>query len=298
MRTRILLVPPMNLSSFADYLWGQGKSRNTIKSYLSDLKSYLELGYGNNNQDVRSFIEDQQRLGISNQTIKRKLISYNVYLKSIDEKAISIPSLPSKKKRLPYVLAENEKQAIYENLDLLNEPHRTMIAILPHTGLRAFEVISLLKDDVHQDPDGWHLKITGKGDKERIVPLDNSAKFFLDYYIHRVTNHKYNTNHTFDPYINQHCKDSNYLFPSPANKNSHISYNALEQQFYAFKKTLGINKRCTLHSLRHTFATDLLNKGEDLRIIQELMGHADISTTQIYTHVSTRKKREAVRKLD
>ena len=160
--------------------------------------------------------------------------------------------------------------------DKFDYRNKAMIELLYATGLRISELINLKLNNVNFDQD--YVKTLGKGSKERIVPIGDYAKYFLKIYI--------------DLYRNDFLrnKESEYIFISNQGKKM------TRQTFFLLLKKLakekGIKTDFSPHTLRHSFATHLLKYGADLRSIQELLGHSDIATTRIYTHISNKKVRD------
>jgi site-specific recombinase XerD len=167
-------------------------------------------------------------------------------------------------KRLPVVLNKQEVQELL--LSIYNESHRMAFTLMYYCGLRSSEVLSLTKEDIDLTALTVHIKL-GKGKKDRIVPLPTHLKTTLKNFL----------SHT----IRKYC-----LFPSKKNITKHVDSSTLENVLKTCLKQCGIDKKATPHSLRHSYATHLIENGIDIKIIQKLLGHKSISTTVIYTHVT------------
>ncbi|MBM7569761.1 site-specific tyrosine recombinase XerD [Aquibacillus albus] len=276
------------LSDFLHYLRVErGLSDNTLKSYHRDLKSYLEFLQKNNikswNTVFRShllqYLYELNDKGKSSATIARTLSSLRLFHQFLVREYHDVsedPSLhietPKKEKRLPKVLSANEvdKLLSIEGNDPLSLRNKAMLEILYATGLRVSELVSLKLNDLHLTM--GFIRCFGKGSKERIVPLGDLAKESVESYLSLSRSSLLKNNGTDYLFLNHHGK-------------------ALSRQgFWKILKSIardaGITKPITPHTLRHSFATHLLENGADLRSVQEMLGHADISTTQIYTHVT------------
>ena len=268
------------ITSYLQYLEYEKKlSKNTIKAYDNDLNKLLEFKnnlLSINNKDIKEFIKKSNNL--STKTLAHRLTVINsFYNYLLSENIISInpcysinmPKIPSK---LPEVLSEEEVDKLLDiNLvDKYSYRNKAMLELLYATGMRASELTNLKLNNI--DLDSCIVRIMGKGSKERIVPINDTTIKYLNIYINNYRKEILNK------------KDSEYLFISNALKP--ITRQGL---FKIIKKECiraGIKKNVYPHILRHSFATHLLNHGTNIRIIQELLGHEDITTTEIYTHLS------------
>ena len=268
------------ITSYLQYLEYEKKlSKNTIKAYDNDLNKLLEFKnnlLSINNKDIKEFIKKSNNL--STKTLAHRLTVINsFYNYLLSENIISInpcysinmPKIPSK---LPEVLSEEEVDKLLDiNLvDIYSYRNKAMLELLYATGMRASELTNLKLNNI--DLNSCIVRIMGKGSKERIVPINDTTIKYLNIYINNYRKEILNK------------KDSEYLFISNALKP--ITRQGL---FKIIKKECiraGIKKNVYPHILRHSFATHLLNHGANIRIIQELLGHEDITTTEIYTHLS------------
>lgn len=263
-------------------------SNNTIDSYYYDLEKFNDFCKGKvveqKEENIKKFLEKLTKENLSNKAVAHvqttlrgfyKFLMQEGIIKNSPMEFISSPKLP---KTLPKVLSVKEVELLL-NVPLMNHfsfRNKAMLEVLYATGLRVSELVNLKLQDIDLTNDT--VRVIGKGSKERIIPLGDYAITALKIYLleHRI-------------YLLKNEKND-YLF-----LNNHGKV-ITRQGFYKIIKELAyelhIKKEISPHMLRHSFATHLLEHGADLRSIQELLGHSDISTTQIYTHVSVQKLRE------
>ncbi len=267
----------------------KGLSRNTILSYERDLKSYLK--YLKNVEGLTD-LEPVQRLqivhflghlkeqGKSSKTIARHVASIRAFHQFLlREKTVSHdPTVhiesPQLERSLPKVLSLPEVEVLLEAPKLVDHygyRDKAMLELLYATGIRVSELIGLNMGDVHLTM--GFVRCIGKGNKERIIPVGKTAAATLEEYLEKGRPKFAAKQHKDEAlFLNLHGK------------------RLTRQGFWKILKRLtqeaGITKELTPHTLRHSFATHLLENGADLRAVQEMLGHADISTTQIYTHVT------------
>lgn len=267
----------------------KGLSKNTIIAYISDLKKfsiYLDDSFQFNKieelskEHIRLYLKELGKTNTS-ASITRKLVSLRMFFnflikeKIIDVNIISDFDLPKINKKLPVILSTTEMQEILETIkinDHISCRNRCMLELMYATGLRVSELINLNVSSINLYM--GYIKVIGKGDKERIVPIGEIAKTILDIYLNQYR----------DKFIK---KESSLLF-----FNNHGNKLSREEFYIILKQVINktsINKKISPHTIRHSFATHLLENGADLRSIQELLGHSDISTTTIYTHISNQK---------
>lgn len=277
------------LEDFFHYLKiERGLSENTLMSYRRDLNNYYTFIKEKSNKiswnvvlrdDITRFLYTLKDEGKSTATIARMISSLRLFHQFLVRENLveNDPSLhietPRKERKLPSVLSTDEVEKllnipINSPLDIRN---KAMLEFIYATGLRVTEVVTLRVSDLHLTM--GFVRCIGKGAKERIVPLGDVAKEALENYLqhsrHILLKNQTGINALF---LNQHGR--------PLSR----------QGFWKILKTVArhasITKNLTPHMLRHSFATHLLENGADLRAVQEMLGHADISTTQIYTHVT------------
>ncbi|MDX5475511.1 MAG: site-specific tyrosine recombinase XerD [Bacillaceae bacterium] len=266
----------------------KGLADNTIVSYERDLKSYLQYiekveGITTINSvkrnEILQFLKHCHEKGKSSKTIARHIASIRSFHQFLlrDKVTDHDPTVhidtPQPEVKLPKVLSIEEVQALLE-APKSNTPigirDKAMLELLYATGIRVSELTSLKLSDAHITM--GFIRCIGKGNKERIIPIGKLAQDAIEKYL----------NESRPTFLKKHQSDALFL---------NYQGKALSRQgFWKILKTLtkeaGIQKDLTPHTLRHSFATHLLENGADLRAVQEMLGHADISTTQIYTHVT------------
>lgn len=182
---------------------------------------------------------------------------------------------PKKEKKLPTVLSDDEVLRIFNVLQ--NLKHKTILMLTYSSGLRVGEVVRLKLHDLDNEHFVVHIR-QGKGRKDRLTVLSRSAYEMICIYLEKERPHT-------------------WLFPG-ADRDRPITERSIQRVFERARDAAGIQKPATIHTLRHSFATHLLEGGTDLRYIQELLGHENIKTTQIYTHVSVKDARRVMSPLD
>ena len=275
------------IETFLDSLWlEKNLSQNTLSSYKNDLQKFRNFLEKNNktvlNADhflILSFLSMLLDQGFSSKTISRNissLKSFYKYLISVDHLKLNPMSnidAPKSGLFLPTTLTVEETQLI---LDAPNEKRpielrdKAILYALYATGMRISELISLNMHNI--DLVRGSVQVIGKGGKERMIPLTDDAIKFIKIYIKEARE------------ILNKGKDHNNLFLSTHGKQ--ISRHSFWHRIKAYLKRVNINKDVHPHTLRHAFATHMLNNGADLRSVQLLLGHSDLATTQIYTHIA------------
>lgn len=267
----------------------RGVSQNTLDSYLRDTRTFLSYLKNNNGicniedisrEHIRLFLRSLQQL--SPATVSRKIVSLRNFFKfMIKENVIStdimaVFELPKAEKKLPQVLSVKEMEQMLNSIemkDFISARNRAMVELLYASGIRVSELVNLQLAQINLKM--MYLKVIGKGNKERLIPLSHYVCQIVNTYIVDFRN----------PFLD--FKTNPYLF-----FNKH--YQPLSREnFYRILKQIakkaGITKKISPHTIRHTYATHLLENNADLRSIQELLGHSDISTTTIYTHITNKK---------
>ncbi|MCM1130547.1 MAG: site-specific tyrosine recombinase XerD [Roseburia sp.] len=281
-------------SEFRFYLLDKRLSPNTISAYMTDLELYGEfLVKYQNLKDIAEVTEDHinkyiaslKRANLSKQTISRKIIAikeFHKYLVSETDIVKVDPAkfidLPKPSKPLPVVLSKDEIDRMLDSIETdtpLGLRNKAMIETLYASGLRISELVGLTLADIHLREK--YIVIVGKGNKERMVPLGDMAVIALRNYIEKGR-----------PFLSK--KPGNTLFYNY--QGNPISRQSLYKYIVKLAKDNDIEKEISPHTIRHSFATHLLEGGTDLRIVQELLGHEDISTTQIYTHIDRLRLKE------
>ncbi len=280
-------VPSRYILSYLDYLEYERKlSNNTLKSYKNDLKKF-DMFFKGGLKEIT--YKDLQRYVSSIQDMNTRSIAHHItvinsfymFLQNdgiiTDNPCTNIAS-PKIPKKLPVFLTEEETDKLL-NINLVTPydyRNKAMLELLYATGLRISELCNLKLIDI--DIENCFVRVFGKGKKERIVPVTDLALKYLKLYIGNYRN------------IILKSKVSEYLFIS--NSLNNITRQGFFKIIKKECKRAGITKNVSPHVLRHSFATHLLKHGADLRIIQELLGHEDISTTQIYAHLVNEKLKE------
>ena len=265
------------VNEYIEYLDAiRGYSKNTIIAYKTDLLNYFQFinTYNKNYYDIEKYIQQLSKNKYKKTTINRKINTIINFLKwcksykNINIKEIkNIKNLRTEKK-LPTVLTSSYINKLLDSIPISTPKDvrdRSIIELLYSSGLRLSELTNLKLNDIKNNQS---IKVTGKGNKVRILPMTNKAYKILDLWINTYRS-------------NYEIKESeNYIFLGVRGKK--ISEREIQR---IVKLRLGTFP----HSIRHTFATHLLDGGADLRVVQEMLGHNDPSTTQIYTHVSTKQ---------
>lgn len=276
------------ISEYLEYLSiEKGLSENTLNSYSSDLIAFADHLISNDIKElssitrliINSYIRYLRTSKFTSSSITRKIVSLRgfFYWLASNNNISSDPMIsveqPKVEKFLPKVLTIKEIESL---LNLCATPDEcAVIELLYSSGLRVSELVNLKLNNINFDDN--YLICKGKGDKERIIPIGNKAKHALKYYISTTREECIKSTSVMD-----------HLFIN--NKGKKLE----RQDIWRLIKSLskGINKPISPHTLRHSFATHLLENGADLRSVQELLGHSSISTTQIYTHVSKKRLKE------
>lgn len=273
------------LESFINYLkYEKRSSEHTIKSYQTDLKQFEEFLVKNQNKeefklelvgynDIRAWIIMLMEMGLNERTINRKIASLNTFYKYLQKKELR-EDIPTEKLQslkithtLPKFIQQNEIEklldpSLFENQDN-GLQDQLILELLYGTGIRLSELIQLkIRDiDFHQKT----IKVLGKRNKERIIPLHHTLVKLLKQYLQENSN-------------------SRFLITSKGGKQSYpmMIYRVVNK----YLKLVTSVEQKSPHTLRHTFATHLLNEGADLNAIKDLLGHANLAATQVYTHNS------------
>ena len=276
----------------------RGAARNTLEAYARDLSDYAGFLAKRRQSvpdasadDIRAYLTGLADLGLTASTQARRLSAIKqfhkfLYAESLSEQnPAAVIETPRRAKALPKVLSEADVTALLEQAQTETETskgHRRLKAVrmlcllelLYATGMRVSELVTLTRQTVQSDD--RVLTIKGKGGRERLVPLSGAARQAIERYLPELKG------------------ASPWLFPSRG-KQGHLTRQmfALELKELAARAGIGAN-RISPHILRHAFASHLLANGADLRAVQQMLGHADISTTQIYTHVLSERLKKVV----
>ena len=279
------------IDSFLNALWLEfGLSDNTLSAYGSDLKQFdkwLEAKelFNVEQQDINQFFVYRKQQGMSKRSVARILSSlkrfYGYLLREglIQSDPCELIDAPRLAPALPESLSENDVESLLqapEIVSALGFRDRAMLELLYATGLRVSELVELSFQQVNFRQ--GCLRVVGKGEKERLVPVGEEAMDWLERYLNQAR-----------PMI-LGARQSDYLFVT--NRGSSMTRQGFWHIIKRYANQAGIDKHLSPHTLRHAFATHLLNHGADLRVVQLLLGHSDLSTTQIYTHIAQQRLKE------
>lgn len=280
------------IRSFLDSLYiEKGLSKNTVSSYKNDISSFLswlnnkQINYQQvSGKNINEFISNLFNSGLKSSSINRKISSIKHFYLFLSKKKIIKYSpadeieTPKQEKYLPISMSEDEVERLLSSPNsnrIIERRDKAMIEILYATGMRISELVNLKLTDV--DFNRSVLKVFGKGSKERLVPYGEKAAEALDIYLR-----------------DRKRSDSKNVFLS--NRGSQITRGAFWQRIKIYINRENLKSSISPHTLRHAFATHLLNRGADLRSVQILLGHSDLSTTQIYTHIAKQRLGEILKK--
>lgn len=285
------------LSEFQDYLLNVRRySSNTVSSYSFDICDFTKFIRGLGKifkdikvDDVKSWILDLTERQIGKRSIKRKMSSLKsfyawMYLqKKVDSDPFEYVHSPKATHALPDFFSEKEIDTLLtaneKRTDKLKDRDQALLMLMFASGLRASEVVNLTFNQV--DFDNRIMKVSGKGNKDRLVPFTNSAKEAMLNYINDLRKDLLK-------------EDTKYIFLN--SKGNKMTVRGLEYILDEIEAKTGLYGKIHPHMLRHSFATKMLNRGADLRTIQELLGHSSIETTSIYTHVAYENMKETYEK--
>lgn len=271
-----------------------GLSANTRQAYERDLRLFCKtLGFKNSDalvnvsrEQITGYMTQLKEKGLAAASIARKLAAIKAFYRFMtaegymDANPAEVVEAGTKGIKLPRVLSEDEVVRLLNQPDITTAEgfrDRTMLEVLYATGMRVSELINLTLERV--DLNMKYIIAFGKGSKERIVPLGSVAAEFLQQYLEKVR-----------PKLTHAGRNTNIVFL--AFGGHELTRQRFWQIIRAYGRKANINKALTPHILRHSFATHLLDNGADLRSVQELLGHSDISTTQIYTHLTNKRLRD------
>lgn len=281
------------IESFLDSLYiEKGLSQNTVQSYKNDITSFalwvdesINLPLVRISKiDINKYIAQLFKNGLKSSSVNRKIStikSFFIFLlkkKHILVSPVEDIEMIKQEKYLPISMSEKEVELLLEspNLDsFIGIRDRAMIEMLYATGMRVSELINLKITDI--DHNRLVVKVMGKGSKERLIPYGEVASDYLNAYLK-----------------NRKEINSNEIFLS--NRGKKITRSAFWNRIKLYLKKENLKESISPHTLRHAFATHLLNRGADLRSVQILLGHSDLSTTQIYTHIAKQRLGEILKK--
>ena len=291
-----------DLRQFGEYLIGTSKtfsakgtsvsSAQPGTSVAADVHTYTEQDYGkmfltadiNTIRGYLAYLTEKQH---SKATIARKIATLRSFYKFlvkrnyVESNPVMFVRTPKQERKLPRVLEYEEVKRLLDTPPTdswLGSRDRAIMETLYSTGVRVSELVALNMDDV--DFLGEAIHVRGKGKKERITPIGSSALQAIQHYM-EFRNRRSQSNQNFDTkvlFVNKHGK--------------RLSTRSVRRKMDKYLKIAGLDLSISPHTLRHSFATHMLNNGADLRTVQEMLGHQSLSTTQIYTHLNTKKLKD------
>ena len=282
-----------NLRSFFNFLIiEKGLSKNTVKAYKTDIKGFIKWINKNKKQSllniketsVNQYISYLFSLKLKSSSVNRKISSLkSFYLFLLKKKLIRYSPFsevisPKQEKYLPASMSESEVEKLLNSPDTskdIEQRDKAMIEMLYATGMRISELVNLKITDI--DMNRSVIKVMGKGSKERLIPFGESASEALFNYL-------------------KIRKDSSSKEVFISNRGRKITRVAFWQRIKVYLLRENLKISISPHTLRHAFATHLLNRGADLRSVQLLLGHSDLSTTQIYTHIAKQRLGDVLKK--
>lgn len=268
------------IDSFLNYLRNERNvTPNTLRGYENDLGQFSAFfGKGDavsvGHQDLRSFLGHLMGLGLRRSSVARKLSALRAFFAYLSRQGIveqnpaRLLATPKQEKRLPAVLTVDDALRLLAAPDADSEQElrdRAVLETLYSTGIRVSELVGMDHEDI--DRRELLVRIRGKGRKERIVPVGKAALAAIDAYCGSK----------------QPAHDQAAVFTNPSGKR--LTVRTVQRILGNYRKKIGLSRSASPHTLRHSYATHLLESGADLRSIQELLGHASLSTTQRYTHL-------------
>ena len=279
------------IENFLAYLSVEkNSSQLTVMNYRKDLLAFQQFAeeklqgtdwFNVTPLDVRSYLAELNEHGYARRTVARRISALRSFYKYLvrENKLESSPLLrvrsPKLEKKLPIFLDQIEITELLEQpgVDALGKRDAAILELLYATGCRVSELVGLTLNRV--DLHNRFVLVLGKGNKERLIPLGHTCcQAMQNYYPQRVA--------LMEKY---HAASHDYIFVN--NRGGRLTDRSVRRILDKYINQLAISKNVSPHTIRHTFATHLLENGADLRSVQELLGHANLSTTQIYTHVST-----------
>ncbi|SMD30256.1 site-specific tyrosine recombinase/integron integrase [Picrophilus oshimae] len=257
------------IKNFENYMIGERKSLNTIKEYKSLVRDFINY-INKKPEDINDFdIEDykrhlavDKRYSKSSQYLSMKAIK--LFLQSRDIKIPRTLNAPRRNKKIPVYLNTNEAKNLIK-ASSNNRKHLAIVSLLLYSGIRVSELCNLKIEDIDLNENIIYVR-SGKGGKDRIAIIpDECSEILRSYYNDRL----------------KYPGDTFFI----SNKKSRYDTSTIERLIKKLAVKAGIEKHVTPHVLRHTFATSVLRNGGDIRFIQQILGHASVATTQIYTHI-------------
>lgn len=284
---RISPIDEQCLERYLDMVWVEkGLSQNTLESYRQDLQGFASWLQSRSTTLLKvdsvllqEYLAWRQERGFSSRSSARFLscmrgfYRYQIREGKVDQNPIALIASPKLPRALPKSLSEADVEALLAAPDLdtpVGLRDRTMLEVLYACGLRVSELVGLTMPQINLRQNV--LRVTGKGSKDRLVPMGEEAALWVQRYLREAR-----------PSLLHNCPDE-IVFPST--RAQPMTRQTFWHRIKHWAQVAGIDKPLSPHTLRHAFATHLLNHGADLRVVQLLLGHTDLSTTQIYTHIA------------
>ena len=278
------------VDQFLDWIWLEsGLSQHTITAYRTDLKVYAKWLAGRKTSlanasraDLLDYLSFRMQQGTQSRTVARFLSTMKRYYqfaiaqKWLTTNPVKDVVMPKTMRHLPKVISEQEVEKLLEAADTGSNyglRDRAMLETLYATGLRVSELVNLSLSEVNLQ--AGVVRVTGKGNKQRLVPMGEEAISWVERYL----------NSSRPQLLRKQITDAVFL----SSRGSAMSRQAFWQIIKKYAAMIGLKPDLSPHTLRHAFATHLINHGADLRTTQMLLGHSDLSTTQIYTHVARQR---------
>jgi integrase/recombinase XerD len=280
-----------NIDAFLDYLAAErGLSANTIRSYGRDLAQFRRYLKDRRVTDPRKiaakhvtgFVGTERDRGLAARSVARAIVSVKMFLGFLASEGVVGSNVaadiegPTTWKRVPSVLTSDEVISMIEAADGEDDVevrNRAILEVMYASGLRASEVVGLQKDDFHADY--GYLRCRGKGSRERVVPVGKPAVAAVKDYVTGPRERMLKGGERAELFVTRNGR--------------RLSRQTVWRVLKKYALKAGLGKKVFPHILRHSFATHLLEGGANLRAVQEMLGHADISTTQVYTHVDRKR---------
>ena len=283
----------IEISAFFIFLNDEkGFSDHTIKSYKNDINKFLYFLSERKIElkevskiEIRDFLADQYDLGLSKKTIARRLASIKSLFKFLFNSSFVTKnptlflSTPKMSKKLPDFIDEKMINELMNQPDLGSEKglrDKAVLELFYSTGMRLSELISLNISSV--DDKNNLIRVNGKGSKERLIPFGKRAKFSIEKYLKKRALNWNSLNKEIPLFVN--------------NKNERVPRRTIQRRISNYIKMIASGKRLGPHTLRHTFATHLMDRAADIRAVGDLLGHSSLSSTQVYTHVKPERMKQ------
>lgn len=282
------------IEEFSYSLLVEGLSKNTVQSYERDLAKYVDFLKSQNISDISTttsetvilYLQKLKNEDYASSSVSRMISCLrHFYQFLLDENKIDINpmisvKLPKKKKTLPKALTMEEIDKLLDSKPPIDAPslrNKTMLEVMYATGLRVTELVDLTLSDLHLDL--GFIQTIGKGNKQRLIPIGDEASYWLDMYLTHAR-----------PLLEKETIEETHVFLNQRGKQ--FTRQGIWKILKKMVQEAGITSNVSPHTLRHSFATHILERGADLRVVQELLGHANITTTEIYTQITGERKRE------